>query len=132
MLNTQVLKALLNSPSSQSIQQQLSAWLLLWLEALTTTPLASAAAAVRSEIPSLVTALLGEQGHRASTRAAAAANGRSSGPAAADAGSSIASDDWLPLLVKSAAQAEESDEQEAAGWAESEGEEAALGRNQVD
>eukprot|EP00878_Enallax_costatus_P013685 GHUV01014311.1.p1 GENE.GHUV01014311.1~~GHUV01014311.1.p1 ORF type:complete len:709 (+),score=279.68 GHUV01014311.1:832-2958(+) len=109
-LNTQVLKALLNSPSSHATQQQLSVWLLSWLEALTTTPLAAAAASVRSDVPALVAALLGGQGVKPSTRGAAGtavvAEGVSRGV--------VAVDGWLPALVAAAAEAEECEVQDAA------------------
>lgn len=104
---TQVLRALLTSPSAAVNHQKLSAWLLLWLEATTTTPLAAAGATVRSEMSVLVATLLGEQDSRTKTRKAAAADKVN---ATSGATCAVPIDDWLPKLVAAAAEAKESDE----------------------
>jgi hypothetical protein len=99
--NTQLLRALLASPSSPAVQQRLSAWLLLWLEALATSPLAAAGSALKQDLPVLLSALLGDQ--QAGGRAAA---GMRNVTALGDA-AGLQVEQWLPLLAAAAAQADE-------------------------
>jgi hypothetical protein len=101
--NTQLLRALLASPSSPAVQQRLSAWLLLWLEALATSPLAAAGIALKQDLPVLLSALLGDQ--QAGGRAAA---GMRNVPPLGGAGG-LQAEQWLPLLAAAAAQTDEVD-----------------------
>ncbi|WIA12344.1 hypothetical protein OEZ85_012395 [Tetradesmus obliquus] len=101
--NTQLLRALLASPSSPAVQQRLSAWLLLWLEALATSPLAAAGTALKQDLPVLLSALLGDQ--QAGGRAAA---GMRNVPVLGGAGG-LQEEQWLPLLAAAAAQADDVD-----------------------
>lgn len=98
-----------SNQSSCLPQQQLNAWLLLWLEALSNTPLAAAATAIRADIPVLVAALLGDPGVRKpGTRAAADSTSTAEGIT----GGGVKADEWLPALVKAAAEAEECEVQD--------------------
>ncbi|KAF6261308.1 condensin II non structural maintenance of chromosomes subunit-domain-containing protein [Scenedesmus sp. NREL 46B-D3] len=101
--NTQLLRALMTSPSSPAVQQRLSAWLLLWLEALATSPLAAAGIALKQDLPVLLSALLGDQ--QAGGRAAA---GMRNVSVVSGAGG-LQAEQWLPLLAAAAAQADEAD-----------------------
>jgi hypothetical protein len=85
------------------VQQRLSAWLLLWLEALTTSPLAAAGTALKQDLPVLLSALLGDQ--QAGGRAAA---GMRNVPVLGVA-AGLQVEQWLPLLAAAAAQADEVD-----------------------
>jgi hypothetical protein len=102
--NTQLLRALLASPSSPAVQQRLSAWLLLWLEALATSPLAAAGTALKQDLPVLLSALLGDQQAGGSGRAAA---GMRNVAAAFGGAGGLQVEQWLPLLAAAAAQADE-------------------------
>jgi hypothetical protein len=85
------------------VQQRLSAWLLLWLEALAASPLAAAGTALKQDLPVLLSALLRDQ--QAGGRAAA---GMRNVPALGGAGG-LQVEQWLPLLAAAAAQADEVD-----------------------
>lgn len=120
-LATRLLKLLLtSSPSSafcsQSSQQHLhqqqqqldgssiSRWLLSWLQAVTDGPLVEAAAAAKADMPAVLAALLtaGSATHSQPSR-----SNRFAQQAAAGRQLLLNDDDWLPMIVKAAAQAEE-------------------------
>jgi hypothetical protein len=117
-LATRLLKVLLTSLSStaasqsnqqlhQQQQQQdgrpISSWILSWLQAVT-GPLAEAAAAAKADMPAVFAAMLAAN---CATDQQPARSNRFAQQTAAGRQLLLKDDDWLPLIIQAAAQAED-------------------------